>query len=148
MWFEDAQLGTRFTTTTRTLTETDLVNFAGVSGDFNKVHMDEHAMADTDFGHRIMHGLLVFSIANGLRSQTGVFDDSIYAFAEVRSWKFLKPVYIGETIHAVTEIVDRRETSKPGRGIIVQQVDVINQDGVTVQSGELVAMMLSRPTGE
>ncbi|WP_449282521.1 MaoC/PaaZ C-terminal domain-containing protein [Leucobacter sp.] len=144
LWYEDAEVGLRFTTGARTVTEADLVNFAGVSGDFNALHMDAELMRESSFGARIVHGALIFSIVTGLRSQTRLFDRSIIAFAEVRSWRFQAPVYIGDTIHAENEIVERRTTSKPGRGLVVQQVSAVNQHGAVVQSGQMVTMLRMR----
>lgn len=141
MWYEDAQLGIRFSTGARTVTETDVVNFAGVSGDFNEIHMNAELMASSQFGARIAHGALVLSMATGLRSQTKLFNESIVAFAEIRSWRFQAPVFIGDTIHVENEIVERRVTSKPDRGLVVQRVEVVNQRGAVVQSGEMVTML-------
>ena len=141
MWYEDAQLGIRFSTGARTVTETDVVNFAGVSGDFNEIHMNAKLMASSQFGARIAHGALVLSMATGLRSQTKLFNESIVAFAEIRSWRFQAPVFIGDTIHVENEIVERRVTSKPDRGLVVQRVEVVNQRGAVVQSGEMVTML-------
>ncbi|MCB1273873.1 MAG: MaoC family dehydratase N-terminal domain-containing protein [Leucobacter sp.] len=141
MWYEDAELGVRFSTGARTVTEADVVNFAGVSGDFNELHMNADMMAESQFGARIVHGALVLSIATGLRSQTRLFNESIIAFAEIRSWRFQAPVFIGDTIHVENEVVERRLTSKPDRGLVVQRVDVVNQHGAVVQSGEMVSML-------
>lgn len=141
MWFEDAQLGVRFTTGARTVTEADLVNFSGVSGDFNELHTNADAMQGSQFGARIAHGALILSMVTGLRSQTRLFEGSIVAFAEIRSWRFQAPVFIGDTIHVENEIVERRETSKPDRGLVVQKVEAVNQHGDVVQSGEMVTML-------
>jgi len=144
MWYEDAQLGVRFSTGARTVTEADVVNFAGVSGDFNEIHMNADKMESSQFGARIAHGALVLSMATGLRSQTRLFDQSIIAFAEIRSWRFQAPVYIGDTIRVENEIVERRLTSKPDRGLVVQRVEVVNQHGAVVQAGEMVTMIRLR----
>jgi acyl dehydratase len=144
LWYEDAQPGLRFRTGARTVTEADIVNFSGVSGDFNELHVNAEKMRSSSFGERIAHGALVLSIATGLRSQTRLFDKSIIAFAEIRSWRFLAPVFIGETIYVQNEIVERRQTSKPDRGVVVQQVEVVNQRGDVVQAGQMVTMLRLR----
>lgn len=140
LWFDDAAVGMRFTTAGRTITEADVVNFAGISGDFHELHTNAELMAASPYGQRIAHGPLILSIVVGLRGRLGIFDDTIIAFAEIRSWRFAAPVFIGDTIHAVNEIVELRETSKSDRGIMVQKVDVLNQHGRIVQTGEMVNM--------
>jgi acyl dehydratase len=144
MWFDDAEVGMRSETPRRTVTEADLVNFSGLSGDYNALHTDAEAMRESQFGERIAHGALILSMVTGLRSRLGSFDGSIIAFAEIRRWRFKAPVLIGDTIHAVNEIVELRETSKPDRGIMVQQIDVLNQRGDVVQEGEMVLMLKRR----
>ena len=88
----------------------------------------------------------MLSIATGLRQQSGVFYGVVRAFAEVKSWRFLKPVFMGDTIMVVTTVVDARPTSKPGQGIVEQRVDVVNQDADIVQSGIFVTMIAGRPS--
>ena len=144
-YFEDLTLGRQFVTQSRTVTESDVVAFAGLSGDFNALHVDETFAAAGPFGRRVAHGLLVLSMATGLRQQSGVFHGVVRAFAEVRSWVFRRPVFIGDTITAVTTIVSARTTSKPGQGIVEQRVDVVNQHGDIVQTGIFVTMIACRP---
>ena len=144
-YFEDLTLGRQFVTQSRTVTESDVVAFAGLSGDFNALHVDETFAAAGPFGRRVAHGLLVLSMATGLRQQSGVFQGVVRAFAEVRSWVFRRPVFNGDTITAVTTIVSARLTSKPGQGIVEQRVDVVNQHGDIVQTGVFVTMIACRP---
>jgi acyl dehydratase len=139
-------VGRQWVTQRRTITESDVVTFAGLSGDFNPLHVDETFAAQGPFGRRVVHGLLVLSIATGLRQQSGVFYGVVRAFAEVKSWRFLKPVFMGDTIMVVTTVVDARPTSKPGQGIVEQRVDVVNQDADIVQSGIFVTMIAGRPS--
>ena len=145
-YFEDMPVGRQWVTQRRTITESDVVTFAGLSGDFNPLHVDETFAAQGPFGRRVVHGLLVLSIATGLRQQSGVFYGVVRAFAEVKSWRFLKPVFMGDTIMVVTTVVDARPTSKPGLGIVEQRVDVVNQDADIVQSGIFVTMIAGRPS--
>jgi acyl dehydratase len=144
-WFEDMTVGRRWVTQRRTITEADVVAFAGLSGDYNPLHVDEVFAAAGPFGRRVVHGLLVLSIATGLRQQSGVFYGVIKAFAEVKSWTFKRPVFIGDTVTAVTTVLEARPTSKPGQGIVEQRVDVVNQDGDIVQSGIFVTLVSARP---
>ncbi|WP_038046424.1 MaoC family dehydratase [Thermus caliditerrae] len=145
MYFEDFQVGQRFTTPARTVTEADVVNFAGVSGDYNPIHTDAEFAKDTPFGQRIAHGLLVLAMLTGLRQRGGHFEGSILAWMEIRSYKFLKPVLIGDTIRGESEIVEKHETSKPDRGVVVQRVRVLNQRDEVVQEGEFVTLIRRRP---
>lgn len=144
LYFEDLEVGFRFETPRRTVTEADLVNFAGVSGDFNPLHSDKLFAERSIYGERIAQGALVLSMALGLRQRTGLFDGTLMGFLEIRGWRFLLPVRIGDTIRVVTEITELRETSKPDRGIMAQRVDVLNQGDAVVQSGEFVSMLQRR----
>ena len=144
--YEDLEVGHQWRTGGRTVTEADIVAFAGVSGDFNPIHVDaEHAMA-SQFGERIAHGALVLAIATGLRQQQNVFRGTLKAWLGMREWRFQAPVRIGDTIHVVTEITERRETKDAGSGLVVQAVEVRNQRDEVVASGEFVTLMARRTT--
>jgi acyl dehydratase len=134
----------KFPAPRRTITEADLVNFAGVSGDDNRLHTDEEFARTTIFGRRVAHGTLVLSISQGLRQRAGVFEGTLMALLEIRSWRFLKPVFIGDTVGVETEVADLRETSQPDRGVVVQRVRVFNQRDEMVQEGELVSLIRRR----
>lgn len=142
--FEDVEVGFRFETPARTVTEADLVAFAGVSGDFNPLHTDAVFAAQSIYRERIAHGALVLSLATGLRQRVGLFDGTLMGLLEIRSWRFAVPVRIGDTIRVVTEVIELRLTSKPDRGLMVQRVEVLNQEDVTVQTGELVMLLKRR----
>jgi len=141
LWFDDVEIGMTFETPRRTVTEADVVNFAGVSGDFHTLNTDAQTMRESQFGERIAHGALVLSIVTGLRGRLGIFDDTLVAFAEIRRWRFVRPVLIGDTIRAANEVVELTPTSKPDRGVMVQHVQVLNQHDVVVQEGEMVALV-------
>lgn len=144
-YFEDFLVGEGFTTKARTITETDVVNFAGLSGDFNPLHMDETFARTTPYGRRIAHGLAVLSICSGLSQSLGIFDGTVLAFLGLE-WTFVKPVFIGDTIRLRQTVGSARETSKLDRGILVLDSEVLNQDGVVVQRGKRTLMLLRRPT--
>lgn len=144
LWWDDAALGMRWVSPARTVTEADVVNFSGVSGDYNALHVDAEYAAGTRFGERIAHGALILSIVTGLRSRLGIFEGTLIAFAEIRSWRFRAPVLIGDTVHCVNEVVELAPTSKPDRGVMVHAVTVLNQRGVTVQEGEMVSLLKRR----
>ena len=143
LFFEDVEVGFRFETPRRTVTEADVVAFAGVSGDFNPLHTDAVFAADSIYGERIAHGALVLSLATGLRQRVGLFDGTLLGLLEIRRWRFKAPVLIGDTIRVANEVTELRPTSKSDRGIMVQRVDVLNQHDTIVQTGEL-ALMLQR----
>ncbi|MEY2533758.1 MAG: hypothetical protein QOF29_1668 [bacterium] len=147
LYFEDVEVGMRFESPARTITEADLVNFAGVSGDFNPLHTDEVFAKGTLYGRRIAHGMLALSVVTGLRQRMGVFDGTLMGFLEIRSWRFRAPVFPGDTIHAITSVAELRETSKADRGVMIQGIDVLNQDGEVVQDGEFVTLLRRRAGG-
>lgn len=144
LYFEDMTVGARWVSPRRTITEADVGAFAGLVGDFNPLHVDEVFAAATPFGRRVAHGALVLGIATGLRQQMPIFRGSLRALLELRSWRFLKPVFFGDTVTVVTTVESARETSRPGQGIVVQRIEVVNQDGVAVQEGEMVSLVASR----
>jgi acyl dehydratase len=144
LYYEDVEVGSVFHTLRRTITEADLVNFAGVSGDFNPLHMDAEFAKESLFGQRVAHGILVLGIATGLRQGIGLFDGTLMGLLELRDWRFLAPVFIGDTVRVETEVVDLRPTSKPDRGVMTQRISVLKQDDTLVQQGELVALLKRR----
>ena len=142
--FEDVEVGFRFETPRRTVTEADLVAFAGVSGDFNPLHSDAIFAAESIYGERIAQGALVLSLATGLRQRVGLFDGTLMGLLEIRRWRFKAPVLIGDTIRVANEVTELRETSKADRGVMVQRVEVIKQDETVVAEGELVTLLRRR----
>jgi acyl dehydratase len=142
--FEDVEVGFRFETASRTVTEADLVAFAGVSGDFNPLHTDAVYASSSIYGERIAHGALVLSLATGLRQRTGLFDGTLMGLLEIRNWRFTAPVRIGDTIRVVNEVTELRKTSKPDRGLMVQRIEVLNQDDASVAGGEFVMLLRRR----
>ena len=142
--FEDVEVGFRFETPGRTVAEADLIAFAGVSGDFNPLHTDAVYAVGSIYGERIAHGALVLSLATGLRQRTGLFDGTLMGLLEIRKWRFVAPVRIGDTIRVANEITELRETSKPDRGLMVQRIDVLNQNDAVVAGGEFVMLLRRR----
>lgn len=147
LWFDDVEIGMIHQTVARTVTEADVVNFCGVSGDFHVLHTDAEFARATPFGARLVHGALVLSMVTGLRSRLDVFAESLVAFAEIRSWRFMRPVFIGDTIRAANAVVEATQTSKPGMGIVVERVTVMNQLDEVVQAGEMISMVRRREHG-
>jgi acyl dehydratase len=145
MYFEEFEVGQKILSVGRTITETDIVNFAGLSADFNEIHTNAVYSGETPFGQRVAHGLLGLSVASGLAWQTGVLEGTIMAFREISSWKFIKPVFIGDTLHVELEVKDTKAIPRVGGGTVVIQLDVINQDGDTVMKGDWTTLINSRP---
>ena len=146
LYWEEWAIGAEFFSSARTITEADIVNFAGISGDYNPLHIDEEFCRNTEFGTRIAHGPLVYSIATGLLFQLHLYDDTLIAFLGFDSLNFTKPVKIGDTVRARIEVLEKRETSKPDRGIMKRLLQVINQRDDVVQEGVQV-FLLKRNSG-
>ena len=144
-YFEEFTVGQQIITAARTITEADIVAFAGLSGDFNQLHTDAEFAKTTPFGKRIAHGLLVTSIASGLAAQTGILEGTTIAFREIREWKFAKPVFIGDTIHVVLEVTNTKPVRRLGGGAVDIKVDVRNQNDESVMRGVWTVLIASRP---
>lgn len=149
-YFDDLPLGMEFESPSRTVTETDVVMFAAMTGDFDEVHTSEHFAKNTQFGTRIAHGLLGLTMAHGLLwSRTGMLRGTGIAFAGIREWKFLQPILIGDTIHVRYRVAERHASrSKPDRGVVSFGLEVVNQRGEVVQAGVKDLMMKRRPTAD
>jgi len=144
-YFEEFETGQKIVTAGRTITESDIVSFAGLSGDYNQIHTDEVYSQNSPFKRRVAHGLLGLSIASGLAVQTGVMEGTILAFREINEWKFIQPIYIGDTIHVELDVLETKPLRRLGGGAIVLSLDVKNQSDQTVMKGTWTALMLSRP---
>jgi acyl dehydratase len=147
MYFEDFELAQEIRTAARTITETDIVNFAGLSGDFNFIHTDAEGAKSTPFGQRVAHGMLVASIASGLAVQQGFIDGTTLAFREL-TWKFTRPVLIGDTIQVLVKVIETKEMSKLGGGLVTFEDRVINQRDEVVHKGEWRMLIKSRQARE
>ena len=143
MYWEEWEIGAEFESSGRTVTEADIVMFAGLSGDYNPLHIDEEFCKKTQFGTRIAHGPLVYAIAAGLLFQLHLYDDTLIAFLGFDSLKFTNPVKAGDTIHARIKVLEKRETSRPDRGVMKRQLQVLNQRGEVVQDA-IQAFLLKR----
>jgi acyl dehydratase len=146
MYFEEFAPGQKITTAGRTITESDIVTFAGFSGDFNQIHTDAVYSQSSPAGQRVAHGLLVLSIASGLTVQTGLMEGTVVYFREINDWKFIKPVFIGDTIHVDIEVLETKELRRTGTGLVTIQLDVRNQESETVMKGVWKALFATRPT--
>lgn len=124
----------------RTIAESDILAFAGLSGDFTPIHIDEDFAKATPHGSRIAHGPLVTSIAIGMATHTGLFGERVIG-AVNSSWDFLAPVRIGDTIRAEVTVRNLRPSSRPGRAVATYEFRVLNQSGTEVQTGRLTVVI-------
>ncbi|MEV4600106.1 MaoC/PaaZ C-terminal domain-containing protein [Amycolatopsis sp. NPDC049253] len=140
--WDEIENGTTFSSPTRTITAGDVGTFAGLTGDHAEHHTSAVVAAQGAFGRQIAHGLLVLSCAHGLMLGDGLLRGSVDAFAGISDWKFVAPVFFGDTIKVNFSVVEKRESrSRPGKGILAFQVEVLNQDDVLVQRGRKVLFM-------
>ena len=131
LFFEDFAGVEPFTSRGRTITEADVVMFAGLTGDFVELHTNEEVAKASMFGRRIAHGALVFSISIGLTTRMNLLDDTLLAFSGVDHLRFVQPVFIGDTIHVVKRVQECKALGE-GRGMVVFDTKVLNQKNDTV----------------
>ena len=143
-YFEDFQVGQKITTVGRTISEADIMNFAGLSGDTNQIHTDAEYSKGTQFGQRVAHGILGLSITSGLAWRTGVLEGTVIAFREVKEWTFIKPIFIGDTIHAVLNVTETKAMPRLGAGLVTIQFDVKNQAGDAVMKGAWTVLVMAK----
>ena len=116
-YYEELEIGRRFETPRRTVIDADIATFAGLTADFNPLHMDEIFAAQSDFKGRITHGPMIVGMAFGLASRADLMDGTVLALLEI-GWKFVKPVHPGDTISAVFTVIEKRPTRTPDRGVV------------------------------
>lgn len=146
MYFEEFQVGQSVTTPGRTVTEADILAFAGLSGDFDSLHTDAVYTRTTPFGQRIAHGILCLAVASGLAVRTGILEGTVLAFREINEWKFSRPVHIGDTLHVELEVEEAKPMPRLGGGSVLIGVDVKNQEGETTMRGKWSVLVRSRPS--
>ncbi|MGH7776766.1 MAG: MaoC/PaaZ C-terminal domain-containing protein [Candidatus Dormibacterales bacterium] len=145
LYWEEWEPGREWETAARTIGEAEISHFAGLSGDFNPLHVDEEYARGTIFGTRIAHGPLVYAIAAGLIFQLHLYDDTLIAFLGLESLRFTHPVRAGDTVRARIRVLDRRETSRSDRGVMRRELRVLNQRQECVQEGVQVFLLKRRP---
>lgn len=146
LYFEEFTVGQKITTVGRTVAESDIMTFAGLTGDYNQIHTDAHFAAGTQFGQRIAHGLLGLSIGVGLLMRTGVLEGTVIAFREILEWKFIKPVFIGDTLHAEMEVKDKKPMPRVGAGLATVDVAVKNAKDEVLMKGTLSLLIALKPS--
>lgn len=147
MYFEDFKEGMQLATPARTITSTDIVNFACLTGDFNEVHTNYEYAKTTPFGEVIAHGPMIYGIAGGLQYASGINDGTLLALLGIDKWRLKTPVKHGDTIRMVQTVLSTRRTSKPDRGVVTLKREILNQRDELVQEMEATILYRCRDTG-
>lgn len=144
MCFEDFAIGDTGTSVGRTVTETDIVNFAALSGDWNQIHTDVEYAAGTMYKERIAHGLLVLSIASGLAVRMGFMEGTVQAFMGL-DWQFRGPTKIGDTVRVHAEVTELKPMPRLNGGLVTFRMQILNQRDKIVHRGTWSVLMKSKP---
>lgn len=147
-YLEDLSAGDTFASAARTITESDVVAFAGLSGDFNPIHTDVEFAKDTVYGQRVVYGLLGLSMLTGLLDRTGLFSGTAIAMLGIRDWTFTAPLFIGDTIRFRLTITDVRRSARGDRGVVQRYFELINQRDEVVQKGHIDILVRARGSAE
>ena len=145
LYFEEFTVGQTLDTQKRTITEEDIMTFARLTGDDNRIHTDPEYSKTTMFGRQVAHGLLGLSIASGLAWQTGILDGTVIAFREVSEWKFVKPVIIGDRIYVEMQVTETKTLPRIGGGSVRIMLEVKNQNDEACHRGQWTVLMMSKP---
>ncbi|CAN5910761.1 MaoC/PaaZ C-terminal domain-containing protein [soil metagenome] len=140
--FQDLAVGDEWESPGRTVTEADVVNFAGLSGDFNPLHVDHESARQGPFGRPVAHGLLGLAIASGLASQAPRV--ATLAFLGLLEWTFQQPIAIGDTVRVLTRVEAIAPRSRGRRGVVTWHRRLCNQTGTIVQQGRTQTLVLGR----
>jgi len=149
-YLEDFKVGEKAVSPGRTITEADIVMFAGLSGDWTELHTNAEYMKNSIFGQRIAHGMLTLSIASGLGMRTGARAPvEVLAFLGMDKVRLIAPVFIGDTIRVESEVAEARpSSSRPGTGILRFKNTVKNQRNEDVATWETAIMVSTKPKGK
>jgi acyl dehydratase len=144
-YFEEFRVGEEIITESRTVTEQDILTFAGLTGDNNRIHTDAEFSRAGPFGQRVAHGLLGLSFSMGLAWRTGFLDGTVLAFREINEWKFVKPVFIGDEIRAELTILEARALPRISGGSVLLRAELKNQVDDVCMKGKWTVLVMSRP---
>ena len=144
LYFEEFVIGDTVESVGRTVTEADIVMFAGLSGDYNLIHTDAEYAKNQMFGQRVAHGLLVLSIASGMAVRLGFMEDTVMAFRGLE-WKFTAPVFAGDTIRLQVTVEELKPMPRLGGGLVKFKMEVLNQRSETVNRGTWDVLCKGRP---
>jgi 3-hydroxybutyryl-CoA dehydratase len=142
LYFDDVEVGQQWQSLGRTITEADIVHFAGLSGDFNPMHIDHEFAKTTPFRRPIAHGLLVFSIASGLGLHAPPM--RTLAIVAIKDWQFKGPIFAGDTIHVRSTVVAKEARSRGRRGEITWRREILNQENKLIQEGITMTLVHGR----
>ncbi len=145
-YFSDFAIGQTYLSQGRTITEADVVAFAGLSGDFNPLHTDATFAARTPFGQRIAHGMLVASISTGQGQTLGIFEGTTLALIS-QTFTYKAPIFFGDTTRLRLEVESVRPSSKGGKGVVVFNSSVLKQDDTVAIAGTWTVLFRDRPAG-
>jgi acyl dehydratase len=142
LYFDDVAVGQEWESQGRTVTEADIVHFAGLSGDFNPIHVDHEFAKTTPFRRPIAHGLLVWAVSSGL----GVHCPPMrtLAFLSIRDWQFKGPIFAGDTVRLRSKVIEKEVRARGRRGVITWQREIVNQEGKVVQEGITLTLVEGR----
>jgi len=138
--YDEFSIADEFVTASRTITEGDVSLFAGLSGDFNPLHTDEEYAKKTPFEGRVAHGILSLAVATGLANQLGIFEGTTIALLNM-TIRFTGVVKFNDTIRLKLTVADKKETSKPDRGVVIFDFNVLNQEDKSVIEGQWIIML-------
>jgi acyl dehydratase len=145
LYFEEFSVGKKIATEQRTILESDIMTFAELTGDNNRIHTDPEFSKTTVFGKQVAHGLLGLSIASGLAWRTGILDGTVIAFREINEWKFVKPVFIGDSIYVVLDVKETKALPRIGGGSVTIALEVKNQNEEVTHRGSWIVLIMSKP---
>src|SRR4030067_1078799 len=136
-FFEEFTAGQRYTTPGRTVTESDIVAFAGLTGDFNSIHTDAVYAKASSFGERVAHGMLGISFSVGLAVRAGILEGTVLGFREIKEWKFTQPIHIGDTIHVEIEVAETKAFPRLGGGVVTLGLKMAHHEAVPAMTSAL-----------
>ena len=145
--YSDLHVGLSFRSPGRTVTDADVVAFAGLTGDYSELHTSDVYAKSSQFGRRVAHGMLGLAYAHGLMwARTGELRETAVAFLGIDGWKFVAPIFIGDTIFVNYRIAELRDSrSRPTQAVATFDVEVVNQDGQVVQQGRKALLVSKVP---
>ena len=145
--YADLHVGMSFRSPGRTITDADLVAFAGLTGDYSELHTSDVYAKSSEFGRRVAHGMLGLAYAHGLMwPRTGDLRETAIAFLGIDDWRFLQPIFVGDTIFVNYRIAELRDSkSRPTQAIATFDVEVVDQDNRVVQRGRKALLVSKVP---
>ncbi|MBI3958520.1 MAG: MaoC family dehydratase N-terminal domain-containing protein [Chloroflexi bacterium] len=144
LYFEEFEIADSSESVGRTITETDIVNFAALSGDWNRIHTDAEYSKAQMFGQRVAHGLLVLSVASGLAVRMGFMEETVQAFTKLE-WQFRRPILMGDTVRLRATVAEKKAMPRTGGGVVTFKMEVLNQKDEVCQRGSWEILCKSLP---